>query len=93
VVTKDWKYIYWPYGGDGMKPTEEMYHLAEDRMELVNRAVKNQHPEVLKELRGEYDKAVRSWRNDAVDYNNYEPYGDYYDRTISWSKKSDRLPK
>jgi arylsulfatase A-like enzyme len=93
VVTKDWKYIYWPYGGDGMKPTEEMFHLAEDRMELVNRAVKNQHPEVLKELRGEYDKVVRSWRDGAVDYNNYEPYGDYYDRTIPWSKKSDRLPK
>jgi hypothetical protein len=70
-----------------------MYHLKEDRLELVNRAVKNKHPEVLKELRGVYDKAVRSWRDEAVGYNNYEPYGDYYDRSIPWKKKSDRLPK
>jgi arylsulfatase A-like enzyme len=93
VVTKDWKYIYWPYGDEGMTPSEEMYHLKEDRLELVNRAVKNKHPEVLKELRGVYDKAVRSWRDEAVGYNNYEPYGDYYDRSIPWKKKSDRLPK
>lgn len=93
VVTKDWKYIYWPYGADDLKPTEEMYHLKEDRLELVNRAVKNQHPEVLKEMRGIYDGAVRSWRKEAVDYNKYEAYGDYYDRSIPWEKKADRLPK
>ena len=93
VVTKDWKYIYWPYGADDFKPTEEMYHLKEDRLELVNRAVKNQHPEVLKEMRGIYDRAVGAWRQGAVPYNNYEPYGDFYDRTISWKKKAEHLPK
>ena len=32
VVTPEWKYIYWYYGGQGMKPTEEFFHLTKDRM-------------------------------------------------------------
>ncbi|MEO2176299.1 MAG: sulfatase-like hydrolase/transferase, partial [bacterium] len=29
-VKGEWKYIYWPYTGDGMKATAEMYNLKED---------------------------------------------------------------
>jgi len=36
VVTKDWKYIYWPYGADGFEPVEELYHTAKDPLELTN---------------------------------------------------------
>ena len=36
VVTKDWKYIYWPYAEGELEAADELYHLAEDRLELNN---------------------------------------------------------
>ena len=93
VITKDWKYIYWPYGGDGFEPTEELFHISQDRLELVNRAKTNQSPEVLSQMRRIYDRAVDSWNADAVPYNNYSGYGDYYDRAMPWNRKAERLPR
>lgn len=93
VITEDWKYIYWPFGGDGFEPTEELFHVSQDRLELVNRAVANQSPEVLSQMRRIYDSAVDSWKSDAVPYNNYSGYGDYYDRKRPWPRKADRLPR
>ncbi len=93
VLTKDWKYIYWPYAGEEFQAAEELYHVSHDRMELVNRAQSHQPPEVMKDMRNRYDAAVALWKRDAVSYNNYEPYGMYYDRRIPWSRKADALPK
>lgn len=93
VITKDWKYIYWPFGGDGFEPTEELFHVSQDRLELVNRAVANQSPEVLSQMRLIYDRAVDSWKSDAVPYNNYSGYGDYYDRKRPWPRKAEQLPR
>jgi arylsulfatase A-like enzyme len=36
VVTPQWKYIYWYYGGGGMRPTEELFHVGHDRFEMTN---------------------------------------------------------
>ncbi len=93
VLTQDWKYIYWPYGADEFTPTEELYHISEDRMELLNRVQKNQPPETLKAMRTLYDAAVESWRQEAVPYNRYDVYANFYDRSIPWSKKAETLPK
>ena len=30
VVTPEWKYIHWYYGGDGMNPTDELFHLGKN---------------------------------------------------------------
>ena len=38
VVTKDYKYIYWPYEAGDFEPTEELYHLAKDPHERKNLA-------------------------------------------------------
>jgi len=93
VVTKDWKYIFWPFGGEGFEPTEELFNVSDDRLELVNRAVTNQAPEVLSDMRKRYEAAVSSWNSDAVNYNRYENYGLYYDRRVPWSKKASQLPR
>ena len=82
VVTKDYKYLYWPYESGEFEPTEELYHLAKDPHELTNLAP--QKGKDLKKMRSRYDDAVKAWRHDGVDYNGYQPYGDIFDRKIPW---------
>jgi arylsulfatase A-like enzyme len=82
VVTRDYKYLYWPYEAGELEPTEELYHLAKDPHELTNLApLKGKE---LKQMRAVYDDAVESWKRDSVDYNGYEQYGDIFDRSIPW---------
>ena len=82
VVTKNYKYIYWPYESGDFKATEELYHLNKDPHELTNLA--HQKGKAMKKMRGHYDAAVGAWRRDGVDYNGYQPYGDIFDRKIPW---------
>lgn len=82
VVTRDYKFVYWPYEAGELEPTEELYHLAKDPGELTNLApLKGQD---LKKMRGVYDAAVEAWKRDTVDYNGYEQYGAIFDRSIPW---------
>ena len=82
VVTRDYKYLYWPYEAGELEPTEELYHLAKDPGELTNLApLKGKE---LKKMRGVYDAAVEAWKRDTVDYNGYEQYGAIFDRSIPW---------
>lgn len=93
VLTKDWKYLYWPYAGEEFKATEELYQVSQDRLELVNRVQTNRSPEVLQDMRQRYDRAVASWKTEAVPYNRYQIYGNYYDRTMPWPRKAQQLPR
>ena len=88
AFTKDWKYTYWWYGDDTMEPVEELYHVAEDPSELVNLAQDPAAAEALQEMRRRYDAELAKWRVGAVPYNNYQPYGDLFDRTVPWREKS-----
>ena len=82
VVTRDYKYLYWPYEAGELEPTEELYHLAKDPGELTNLApLKGKD---LKKMRVVYDAAVEAWKRDTVDYNGYEEYGEIFDRSIPW---------
>ena len=92
VVTRDWKYIFWPYAAKGFEPTEELYHLAQDRGELKNEAKNPAAGETLKEMREVYDAAVAQWKRDAVPYHGYRPYGDHFDRTKTWNPAGRRIP-
>ncbi|MBP84331.1 MAG: acetylglucosamine-6-sulfatase [Verrucomicrobiales bacterium] len=81
VVTKEWKYIYWPYDeSDGFNKTEEMYHLAKDPHELTDLVANPEHEVMLKELRQKYDSEVIDWKDKAVPFNNYQPYGEWFER-------------
>ena len=90
IVTRDLKYTYWWYGDETMKPTEEFYDLKNDPLELKNEADNPQKSAALYQMRKRYDKELGKWKREAVPYNNYQPYGVYFDRTIRIEDK--KLP-
>ena len=87
VVSGDYKYVFWGYGEGAFEPTEELYHLAEDPLELTNEASNLDHQNALQRMRGAYDRSLADWKNQAVPYHNYQPYGILFDREIPWSEK------
>ena len=85
VVTRDYKYIWWPYASGSFEATEELYHLAEDPLELRNLASRPEHEEALSALRSTYDRAVSAWQDEAVPYHNYRDYGRIFSRSYTWT--------
>ena len=86
VVTKDWKYIYWPYAEGELEAADELYHLAEDRLELNNVLRDSDAREALAEMRKTYDAAVTAWKKESVPYHSYKQYGTIFDRHVKWAK-------
>lgn len=87
VVTKDWKYIFWPYAQLGFEPTEELYHISNDPLELVNIAAslnavadRNAADDLVR-MRNLYDSYVTLWKRDAVPYHRYREQGQFFSRT------------
>jgi arylsulfatase A-like enzyme len=93
VVTKDMKYIHWPYAAEGFEATDELYHLSKDPLELINRADNPEYATAMKQMRQQYDGQLASWTNQAVSYNKYQAYSTVFDRTAAWADKSSKLPK
>lgn len=91
VVSSDWKYIFWYYGGNGMKPTEEFFHLAQDRIEMVNVANDSQHATELETARKAYDTEQAAMKPVVCKGHGYEPYPILFDRTLPWEKKESLL--
>ena len=86
-LTKNWKYTYWWYGDDKMKPTEELYNLVNDPFEMENLANDPGAIKMLNTMRAKYDAELEKWKQQAVDYNNYQQYATLFDRTIPWNQK------
>ncbi len=81
VVTKDWKYVYWPYDEkDGFEKTEELYHIGKDPLELTNLVKNPENQSKLEEMRKSYDGEVKAWKKKAVPFHDYESYGDWFQR-------------
>lgn len=91
VVTRDWKYVYWPWAEDEFQATDELYHLEDDRLELINYVADTSKKEILEEIRRTYDKALSHWESEAVDFHNYQPFATYFDREATWEEKKDAL--
>ena len=71
-VKGKWKYIYWPYTGDGMKATAEMYNLKEDPLELHNRINDNATRDIRVQLEKDYANLIHDWTQQAIDRPHYK---------------------
>ena len=80
VVTRDWKYINWPYEEGDFIRTEELYDLRHDRSEMVNLAKEPTAAEALLAMQKKYDMAVKRWQKEAVPYHHYQKYASWFDR-------------
>ena len=93
VVTKDHKYIYWYFTDDdkGIRPTEELYQLNKDPLEMENLATNPEMEPVIQQMRQKYDLQLRNWIKQGVSYNGYQKYGTLFDRNIDWDTKAEVL--
>ena len=87
TITKDLKYTYWWYGDANMKPTEELFNLKNDALEMVNLAENPDASELLQVMRSKYDEQLRHWKENAVSDHNYSQYSTIFDRSVPWSEK------
>ncbi|AWG22791.1 hypothetical protein FFWV33_15270 [Flavobacterium faecale] len=87
VVSKDWKYIYWQYGSEIMKPAEELYYVGKDRLELYNHSKDPVYLKKLAEMRTIYDQHYDHLAKNIVHYNDYEKYIVLFDRKANTASK------
>jgi arylsulfatase A-like enzyme len=92
VVTEDYKYIYWFFAAAGMKATEELYHLRNDRYEMNNLANHPGRQTVLSEMRLWYDLEIERWKKNCIQRNGYPEWGTLLDRSMPWEAKEGLIP-
>ncbi|MGJ8736315.1 sulfatase family protein [Zobellia laminariae] len=87
VVTEDYKYIYWQYTDDRMQPTEELFHISKDKLEMHNLAKDEGYKSELANMRKLYDERYKRLVKDGMKANDYEKYTVLFDRKASESQK------
>lgn len=85
VLTKEEKYTYWWYGDATMEPTEELFQLSKDPLELINLAKNPEAEPLLAKMRQKYDDELTSWKQHAEQA--YVQYGTLFDRSVPWDEK------
>lgn len=93
VVSERWKYIHWYYGGDEMNPTEELFHLHDDRVEMRNLATNDQYSQELDTARRAYDAELAAMTAHSIQGHGYESYPVLFDRKSVWAIKEPLLKK
>jgi arylsulfatase A-like enzyme len=88
VVTPEWKYIYWYSAADGMKPTDELFQLGKDRIEMKNVAGNPENAGILARMKKDYDTELKAIQEKVVTGHGYEYYPKLFDRTLSWEQKA-----
>ncbi|MDA7662424.1 sulfatase [Pirellulaceae bacterium] len=80
VVTKEWKYINWPFVNEKMKRSEELYDTERDPFELSNLVNVQEVSENLTSMQKLYDKTVEHWRAESVSYHGYQELAKFFKR-------------
>ncbi|WP_139959466.1 sulfatase family protein [Flavicella sediminum] len=91
VVSKEWKYIYWQYEDNRMKPTEELYHIEKDRLEMTNKVNDPSAAKQLKVMRSLYDEQLDKLKKEATTDNLYQKYAVLFDRDATAEDKKPYL--
>jgi arylsulfatase A-like enzyme len=91
VVTPEWKYIYWYYAGDGMKPTEELFHVVQDRYEMATLANEPKYTTELATMRRHYDTELAAIKAKVVPGHGYEAYPVLFGQNVVWDEKAPLL--
>lgn len=86
-LTQRYKYTYWWYRDERMQPTEELFDLQKDPLELTNLASDPTRLAILEKMRERYDQELRKWETHAVDYNDYQRYGNLFQRNLPQKAK------
>jgi hypothetical protein len=71
-----------------MKPTEELFHLAQARHEMTNSASDPQHATTLDTMRKHYDTELAAIAPNLAHGHGYENYPTHFSRTIPWEQKA-----
>lgn len=85
IVTKQWKYTYWWYADDEMQPTEELFDMENDKLEMRNLAADPKYAQALESMRMEYDNELERWKASAAP--SHVTFGLLFDRTVPWPAK------
>ena len=99
VVTPEWKYIYWYYGGrlkpegSTLRPTEELFYLHEDRLEMHNLGADPSFATPLAAARAAYDAEVAAMKGKVFQGHSYEAYPVLFDRVTLWEAKEPLLKR
>ncbi|WP_162024799.1 MULTISPECIES: sulfatase [unclassified Lentimonas] len=93
VVTKDHKYTYWWYGDSEMEPTEELFHLSKDPLEMTNLAHNPEAQPLLEIMRKNYDAQLKHWQEQAIAGSKHAKFGELFDRNLPLEKKQVRPAK
>jgi hypothetical protein len=91
VVTPEWKFVYWYYAGDSMKPTEELFHRGQDRFETTTFTNDPHYVAELETMRRYYDIELAAIRTKVVTGHDHETYPVLFDRSIAWDQKTPLL--
>jgi len=91
VVSKDWKYIFWNYEDDRMKPTEELFHIGKDRLEMTNKANDPSEEKQLQKMRSIYDEHLDKLKKEAITEHLYQKYAVLFDRNATAEEKKPYL--
>ena len=70
-----------------MTPTEELFNLNTDPLEMTNLASNDQYTSMLEKMQSKYDSQLQHWEKEGVSYNKYPKYVTLFDRSIPWEKK------
>lgn len=87
IVSGPYKYTYWWFENEEMKPCEELFHLGNDPMEMTNLVTTAGQDEPLEEMRKKYDRQLVHWKEEGVKRNGYEKYITLFDRNLPLADK------